>query len=160
MKKEHHYSLTVNWIGNSGTGTSGYKEYKRSHTISAAGKPVIEGSSDPAFMGDASKYNPEELLLSSLSTCHMMWFLHLCADSAVIVTSYIDNPFAVMEESPEGGGRFISVTLNPTVTVTDHNMAEKTNALHKRANERCFIANSVNFPVMHEAKCIVETSTN
>src|SRR5688500_3083851 len=104
MAKEHVYTLTIAWTGNSGTGTSGYRTYERSHRISATNKPEILASSDPAFRGDKQKYNPEELLVASLSSCHMLWFLHLCADQGIIVTDYIDNPSGVMVETADGGG--------------------------------------------------------
>jgi organic hydroperoxide reductase OsmC/OhrA len=112
-------------------------------------KPEILGSSDAAFRGDATKHNPEELLIASLSACHMLWFLHLCADADVVVTSYVDEAVGVMEEKDTGGGQFVEVSLYPQVTVSERWMIEKANELHMRANECCFIANSVNFPVRH-----------
>lgn len=149
MNKEHYYNLTLQWTGNSGSGTSNYRTYERSHIISAKNKEPIFASADPAFRGDKTKYNPEEFLLASISGCHMLWFLHLCADNSIIVTDYIDNPTGIMEETNNGGGRFREVTLNPVVTVKDISSLEKLNDLHKRANELCFIANSVNFIVRH-----------
>lgn len=151
MNTTHHYSLTVKWTGNTGTGTSGYKAYERSHSVTADLKTEINMSSDPAFRGDKTKHNPEELLLASLSSCHMLWYLHLCAEAGVIVTGYYDNATAVMMETPGGGGQFAEATLNPVVTVTEAAMVEKANALHKKANELCFIARSVNFPVRHNS---------
>jgi organic hydroperoxide reductase OsmC/OhrA len=150
MKGHHNYEMTVKWTGNTGTGTSNYKEFERSHTISANGKDEILGSSDPAFRGDATRYNPEELLVASLSACHMLWYLHLCAEARVIVTDYVDNATGIMIETANGGGHFTEVTLNPIVTVTEISMIEKANELHKKANEFCFIAKSVNFPVYHK----------
>lgn len=151
MSKEHFYELTINWTGNKGTGTSDYKQYDRNYTVSCKEKENIFASADPAFRGDHTKYNPEEFLLAALSSCHMLWFLHLCADAGVIVVEYIDNPTGIMIEAEKGGGRFKEVTLNPLVTVTEKSMCEKLDALHKKANEKCFIANSVNFPVIHKA---------
>lgn len=151
MNKEHFYKLTIKWTGNKGNGTLDYRSYERSHVISADNKSDILASSDPAFRGDRAKYNPEELLLASLSSCHMLWFLHLCADKGVIVTDYIDNPIGIMTETDNGGGKFKEVTLNPVVTVTDRNSIDKLGDLHKKANELCFIANSVNFTVRHKA---------
>jgi organic hydroperoxide reductase OsmC/OhrA len=117
--------------------------------VSIDHKPEILGSSDAAFRGDATKYNPEELLIASLSACHMLWFLHLCAEADVVVTSYVDEAVGVMEENETGGGQFVEVSLHPHVTVSDRAMVEKANELHTKAHERCFIANSVNFPVRH-----------
>jgi organic hydroperoxide reductase OsmC/OhrA len=149
MIKEHHYKSTVHWTGNKGAGTGGYTGYERSHQISIENKPDILGSSDPAFRGDKTKHNPEDLLVSSLSSCHMLWYLHLCAEAGVVVMDYIDHATGIMTETEEGGGYFTQVTLNPVVTVLDESMIYSANDLHAKANERCFIANSVNFPVYH-----------
>ncbi|HSV11622.1 MAG TPA: OsmC family protein [Hanamia sp.] len=153
MSGQHNYKLTVKWTGNSGTGTSGYREYERSHTISIANKSDICASSDAAFRGDKAKHNPEDFLLASLSSCHMLSYLHLCAVSSVIVIDYIDEATGIMINTADGGGHFLEVTLNPIVTVTENSMIEKANELHKKANELCFIANSVNFPVHHKPIC-------
>ena len=155
MSKSHHYKLSVQWTGNTGKGTSDYRSYERSHRISAENKPPIEASSDPAFRGDASKYNPEELLLASLSGCHMLWFLHLCSDHGIVVMDYKDEPVGTMIET-ESGGKFKEAILEPLVTITDRALVEKANALHAEANRLCFIANSVNFPVKHEPTCWVK----
>lgn len=155
MAKEHTYNLTVKWTGNNGRGTIDYRSYGRNHQIWAENKEEILASSDPAFRGDRTKYNPEEFLVASLSSCHMLWFLHLCADSGVIVTDYVDKPVGVMVETENGGGKFKEVTLNPTITVTDISMVDKIDGIHRKANELCFIANSVNFPVYHKSTCLV-----
>jgi len=151
MSKEHIYQLQVKWTGNNGTGTSDYKAYERSHLISAENKPDILASSDTPFRGDASKYNPEEFLLASLSSCHMLWFLHFCADNGVIVLDYVDNPIGTMIEIEKAGGKFTSVTLRPLVTVSEEFMIPILNELHEKAHKCCFIANSVNFEVKCEA---------
>ena len=152
MSKQHNYSLKITWTGNTGTGTSGYRNYERSHSIVAGNKPEILASSDPSFRGDTTKYNPEELLLASLSGCHMLSYLHLCAVAGVIVVDYVDEATGIMEETSDGGGHFTEVTLNPVVTVTESSMIDKAKELHKKANEICFIAASVNFPVRHMAE--------
>lgn len=151
MNREHTYQLTVTWTGNKGQGTRSYKAYDRSHTVQAGNKVVIPGSSDPAFLGDADRYNPEELLVASLSSCHMLWYLHLCAEAGVVVTAYTDKATGVMEETANGGGRFTGVTLHPAITVAEAGMIAIADALHVKANELCFIANSCNFPVHHQA---------
>lgn len=147
--KTHNYKVTIKWTGNKGLGTTNYQTYDREHLISIDSKTDILGSSDPAFRGDKTKHNPEDLLVSSLSTCHMLWYLHLCSQSGVVVTDYFDNATGIMKETESGGGHFKEVTLNPIVTVTEDTMIDKANELHKKANELCFIANSVNFPVYH-----------
>src|SRR5678816_2274924 len=153
MSGQHHYTLTIQWTGNKGTGTSHYRAYERSHTIFVDNKTELSASSDPAFRGDKSKHNPEELLVASLSSCHMLSYLHLCAVSFIIFTDYVDNAKGTMVETPDGGGRFIEVVLNPIVRITEISMVQKANELHKKANELCFIANSVNFPVHHNPTC-------
>jgi len=156
MNQQHNYKITVKWTGNTGTGTSNYREYERSHIIITDKKADILGSSDPAFHGDKSKHNPEDLLLAALSSCHMLSYLHLCAVSGVIVTEYIDHATGIMIYTADGGGHFSEVTLNPIVTVTENSMRKKADELHKKANELCFIANSVNFTVHHQAVCKVK----
>ena len=155
MKEQHHYEVTIDWTGNTGAGTSAYADYERSHTISANGKPTIYASADTPFRGDATKFNPEDFLLASLSSCHMLWYLHLCADAGIIVVDYSDKAHGSMVTPPGARGHFSEVVLHPTVTINDANMIERANALHDMAREKCFIANSVNFPVRHEPVCRV-----
>ena len=143
----HHYSLALEWTGNLGTGTSGYRDYARNHTISAPGKPDLLGSADGSFRGDTARWNPEELLLASLSACHQLWFLHLCADAGLVVESYQDAPTGEMQTHADGAGEFISVVLNPEVALTRPIDAAHLASLHEQAHARCFIARSVNFPV-------------
>ena len=149
MKGIHHYFSEIKWTGNRGSGTTDYKSYERDYTIRINNKAIIQGSSDVAFRGDSTKHNPEELLLASLSSCHMLWYLHLCSEQGIVVTEYIDNAKGEMKEEPNGSGRFISVTLFPQVTITEKVLIDKAETLHKKANEMCFIANSVNFHVKH-----------
>lgn len=156
MSKQHHYKLTTQWSGNKGTGTSSYTDYERSHSLLIENKPEILCSSDTAFRGDAKMHNPEDFLLASLSSCHMLWYLHLCADVGVIVVDYTDHATGILTQSPNGSGKFTEVTLNPIVTVTENSMVEQAIALHQKANEFCFLANSVNFPVYHQPVCKVK----
>src|ERR1700722_2275072 len=150
MPKTHRYETTVTWTGNTGSGTSGYRDYERSHAISAAGKPAIPGSSDPAFRGDPARWNPEELLVASLSQCHMLSFLHRCSAAGVVVTGYRDRPIGTMTETADGGGYFTEVVLRPEVSFAEADDAGRADALHHRAHELCFIANSVIFRVRCE----------
>ncbi len=147
MGREHHYQVTVDWTGNLGTGTSDYRKYSRAHEIAVGGKPAIPASSDPAFRGDPARWNPEDLLVASLSACHMLWYLHLCAVAGIVVTGYRDAAGGVMAEGGDGGGRFTRVTLRPAILVKPGTDLEQARALHRQAHEKCFIANSVNFPV-------------
>jgi organic hydroperoxide reductase OsmC/OhrA len=152
MHPNHNYKLTLKWTGNKGSGTSGYRAYDRNHEILIEGKTTLLGSADPTFHGDKTVHNPEDLLLASLSSCHMMSYLHVCVKAGIVVTDYIDNATGVMVVNADGSGRFIEVTLNPIVTITDESLLAKANELHQEANQLCFIANSVNFPVRHRAE--------
>ena len=156
MKKEHHYKTTITWTGNTGKGTENAAAYSRNHIISIKNKTDILASSDTPFRGDGTKHNPEDLLLSSLSQCHMLWYLHICADNGITIIEYIDDAEGIMQENEGGGGQFKEVTLHPKVTITDAGQIEKANALHHAANQKCFIANSVNFQVKHEPVCVVQ----
>ncbi len=149
--KTHRYAVAVDWTGNTGTGTSGYRDYERRHEISAGTrKPAIPGSSDPAFRGDPARWNPEELLVASLSACHKLWYLHLCAEAGIVVQAYTDHAEGEMEETADGSGRFTRVVLRPRVSVAAGCDAAKARELHHTAHAMCFIANSVNFPVACE----------
>ncbi|WP_340107037.1 OsmC family protein [Rhodohalobacter sp. 8-1] len=148
----HHYSSQLQWTGNRGEGTVDYRSYDRSYTVSINGKADIQGSADPVFRGDHSKWNPEELFLASLSACHMLWYLHLCSDAGIRVKSYEDPATGIMEDREDGSGRFTEVKLYPHVTISDSDNLDKAKKLHQHAHERCFIANSCNFPVRHEAE--------
>lgn len=146
----HHYAVTITWTGDRGSGTSGYRAYDRAHEISAAGKPAIAGSSDPAFRGDGGRWNPEELLVASLAACHQLWYLHLAAMAGVVVTAYVDRAEGVMAEAADGSGRFTRVTLRPEVTIAPGSDPAAARSLHEAAHAKCFIANSVGFPVTCE----------
>ena len=152
---QHKYNVTIKWTGNTGTGTSDYRSYERNHIVSVEDKPDILCSSDPSFRGDNTKYNPEELLVASLSSCHMLSYLHLCAISGVVVLEYYDKAKGTMEQTPDGGGHFTEVILFPEVIVSEDSMVDKANELHHRANQLCFIANSCNFPIHHKPSCKV-----
>ncbi len=154
----HHYKVVVEWTGNRGSGTSGYKDFDRTHEISVpgGGKPVIPGSADRAFRGDAARWNPEDLLVASIAACHKLWYLHLCADAGIVVTGYRDEASGEMRQEPDGAGRFTDVTLRPAVRLAPGSDAEKARALHNDAHRMCFIANSLNFPVRCEPDVSVE----
>jgi len=148
--------VRVEWTGNTGTGTSGYRGYERSYEIMAgAAKPAIPGSSDPVFRGDRSRWNPEELLVAALSSCHQLAYLHLCADAGIVVVAYVDRAEGVMAETPDGAGQFTRVTLRPKVMVAAGSNVETARELHHQAHTMCFIARSVNFPVKCEPEIVV-----
>lgn len=147
--RQQQYQLTVKWTGNTGAGTASKDSYERSHEVSVKGKNKIQCSSDSSYNGDKSKNNPEDLLLGSLSACHMLWFLHFCAIEGVIVVDYVDNAEGKMIQTSNGAGYFTEVVLNPQVIVQNTSMIRKAHELHKKASDFCFIANSVKFPVLN-----------
>lgn len=147
---EHRYAVTVRWTGNRGEGTATYRGYSRDHDIEIPGLPVLKGSADPTFHGDRTRYNPEQLLLTALSQCHMLSFLHVAVKHGVVVTAYQDRAEAVMRTNRDGSGQFESATLRPEVTVAAAVDPALMEQLHEEANKVCFIARSVNFPVLHE----------
>lgn len=147
----HDFTVTTTWTGNRGTGTSSYRAYGRDHHIVSPGKrSAIAGSSSPVFRGDADRYNPEELLIAALSACHMLWFLHLCADAGITVEEYRDQAGGTVQMNADGSGQFSHVTLRPAVRLADSSHAGELPVLHERAHHLCFIARSVNFPVRCE----------
>ncbi len=148
--REHHYAVSVEWTGNRGQGTTSYRAFGRDHVILAAGKPELAGSSDPAFLGDPARWNPEELLVAALSACHKLWYLHLCSANGISVQAYRDLASGTMIEDHDGGGRFVDVLLRPHVTVAAGDDVSLALKLHHDANRNCFIANSVAFAVRHE----------
>jgi organic hydroperoxide reductase OsmC/OhrA len=154
MNLEHHYATSIEWVGNRGTGTSDYKAYGRETVITAVGKESIDGSSDRVFHGNAERWNPEELLLAALAECHLLSYLHVAASHGVVVTGYTDAATGTMVQTADGGGHFTSVTLRPRVTVSGGDAALAL-ALHAQASTKCFIAASVNFPVLHEPEIVV-----
>lgn len=158
MTKAHQYKTSLVWTGNKGSGTMDYRSYDRDFVIDINQKASIYGSSDSAFMGDKTKHNPEDLLLSSISSCHMLWYLHLCAKHEIVVMEYRDYAEGTMVENTDGSGKFETVTLHPEVLIADQAHIDLANSLHEEANKMCFIANSLNFPVKHEAVCKASNS--
>ncbi len=156
--KEHRYEISTLWSGAAHGPTRDYKSYSREHQIEIAGKPPIPCSSDPAFMGDPARHNPEEMLVAAISACHMLWYLHLCATKGVVVTSYTDMAVGIMIEEPHNG-RFSQVVLRPTVTITGASDPAIAEALHEPAHAECFIANSVNFPVRCEPTIVIQEAS-
>jgi organic hydroperoxide reductase OsmC/OhrA len=148
--KEHRYRCSVAWTGNTGAGTESYKSYERAHVIGAPGKTDIAGSSDPAFRGDASRWNPEDMLVASASTCHMLWYLHLCAVNGVVVLDYYDEAEGVMVEQADGSGAFSRIVLRPRVKLSAASSEEKARELHHEAHRMCFIANSLKCEIATE----------
>lgn len=156
--RNHHYDTTVTWTGNTGEGTATLRAYEKLYDITAEGKPVIAGSSDPAFRGDPTRWNPEDMLVASLSACHMLWYLSLAAKAKLIVVAYADRATGEMVEDASGAGHFTQVTLSPEIVLaagTTPEQVEQARALHHDAHAMCFVANSVNFPVAAEGTITV-----
>ena len=161
MAPTHHFTATVTWTGNQGTGTSTYRAYSRNHEINGDGKMgLIPGSSAPAFRGDKTRYNPEELLVASLSACHMLWVLHLCAEAKITVVEYVDAASGTMALNPDGSGQLSEVVLRPKITVLEAGRDDDVRLVNEKAHQLCFIARSVNFPVRHEPTVVVPAATS
>jgi organic hydroperoxide reductase OsmC/OhrA len=157
MSKQHSYKAEIKWTGNLGTGTSEYTAYSRNYEVSGDnGREIIKASADPVYRGEASRYNPEELLLAAIAGCHMLWYLHLCADAGVTVVDYKDEASGILTETDDGNGKFSEATITPRVTITKASDAESAEKLHEKAHEFCFIANSLNFPVRCEPTIVFE----
>lgn len=150
--KSHRYVTEVEWTGNLGRGTADYRAYARDHVVRAGAKPELVGSSDPAFRGDAARWNPEDLMVASLSSCHMLWYLHLCASAGITVLAYRDEAEGTMTEDDGGGGRFTGAMLRPVALLAPGTDEGQARALHEEAHRLCFISNSVNFPVAVEPR--------
>lgn len=156
MSKEHHYQVQTEWTGNLGSGTLDYRAYKRDHVISVEGKAAtIAGSSDPSFRGDPKRYNPEELFLSSLSACHLLWYLHLASVNGITVLEYVDHASGTMAEDADGSGRFTSILLAPHIVIAQEDKAARARELHHEAGKKCFIANSVNVGIEYGGEVVV-----
>lgn len=147
----HRYSAELEWTGNHGDGTTHYERYGRDYSVRMHGKPELAGSADPVFRGDAARHSPEDLLLAAIAGCHMLSYLALCARSRICVLAYSDRAEAVMQTTPDGGGRFTSATLHPRVVIRDDAQRARAMALHDKAHAHCYIASSCNFPIRHEA---------
>ena len=150
MTKEHDYTARVVWTGNRGEGTTHYRAYERTWNIETPGKPVIHCSNDPLLGGDPALPNPEDLLIASLSACHMLWYLHLASKAGIVVKAYKDDPLGVGETEPNGASRFLRAILRPTIEVQAGTDLAKAEAIHHDVHNYCFIARSVNFPVAYE----------
>lgn len=153
---EHPYTTRIRWTGNTGQGTAHYRSYTRDWEVAAPGKPPIPCSNDPLLGGNPGLMNPEDLLLSALSGCHMLWYLHLAADAGIVVTAYEDSPIAIGETLPTGASRFLRATLRPRITVKPGADLARAEALHHHIHDVCFIARSVNFPVAIEAVFLID----
>lgn len=152
---QHGYAITVSWTGNRGEGTSTYRSYGRDHVLRAEGKRhSIDGSADRTFHGDADRWNPEELVIAALAQCHMLSYLHVAADAGVVVVDYVDAASGTLHTRADGSGALTEAVLRPVVTIRGGDPAAA-DALHARAAELCFIANSVSFPVRHEPRTVV-----
>ncbi len=149
MHLKHLFKAALNWSKDNGKSI----RYTKNHTISFEGKEALTISAAKAFKGDPSLHNPEDLLLSSLMSCHMMSYLYICAQHQIEVIDYQDQAIATLETNENGSGRFIEVRLNPQVTISNGEQIALANTLHHQAHQLCFIANSCNFPILHQATC-------
>lgn len=152
MAKLHDFDAKIRWTGNQGRGTEHYKAYTRDWTLESPGKPPVACSNDPMLGGNPELYNPEDMLIAALSSCHMLWFLHLASDAGLIVQSYTDTPVGTGESLPDGTGRFVSALLQPEIGLTAPFDTELADRVHAQIHNHCFIARSVNFPIQIKAR--------
>ncbi|TCU46598.1 organic hydroperoxide reductase OsmC/OhrA [Curtobacterium sp. PhB25] len=157
--QDHTYEVSVSWTGDRGTGTSGYRDYGRDHVVSAVGKPDVVGSADPTFRGDRDRWNPEELVVAALAQCHMLSYLHVAVTQGFTVVDYRDTATASLNLNRDGSGELTGATLHPVVTILEADRVADAEAAHATANQLCFIARSVSFPVHHEAQTVVRAAT-
>jgi len=155
---KHDFPAKIIWTGNRGTGTSAYKDYDRTWSMITSGKVVVHCSNDPLLGGDPSKYNPEDMLIACVASCHMLWYLHLCSTAGVTVVSYEDDPVGVGESAPDGSGQFVEAVLHPKITITAGSDPQKARDIHDEIHKVCFIARSVNFPIRYKVEIEVEES--
>ena len=147
--KRHTYSIRVDWTGNQGTGTSAYRAYSRAHEISAPGKTAISGSSDPVFRGDAARWNPAELLIAALSTCHQLWYLHLCVDAGIVVVAYSDEASGVEIEPGNSKASRCGRTSSsrPTLMRTSHAVCTMPPPRNVLSRARCSVEHEPTFEI-------------
>jgi organic hydroperoxide reductase OsmC/OhrA len=151
----HTYDVTVTWTGNRGEGTTGIRDYDRDLVVSADGPEDIAASSDPGYLGDPKRWNPEQLFTASISQCHMLWYLGICSRAGVVVHAYSDEAVGTMVSEADHHARFTEVVLRPRIVVGTEDQVERAIALHEKAHEFCFIAQSVNFEVKVEPEIVV-----
>lgn len=156
MPLKHFFKAILNWQDEKNPAT----RYIKNHTLSFEGKADLKLSAAKAFKGDPDLHNPEDLLLSSLMSCHLMSYLYVCSLHQINVLSYSDNAIGTLETDEKGSGRFVEVHLHPVVIIDNPAQIDLANALHKKANELCFIANSCNFKVLHTSTCKIGETTD
>jgi organic hydroperoxide reductase OsmC/OhrA len=156
--KKHSYHTNLTWTGHTEKVPS-FKRHNRSYVLEIEGKPPVLGSSDPEFRGDRSRWNPEDLLVAALSSCHHLFFMYLCGQAGIEVLGYEDRAEGTMEENPDGSGQFSAVTLRPKVRLAPGSDVKVAELIHHASHEKCFIARSVNFPVRNEPTFEVADAT-
>ena len=155
MTHEHSFHAAIRWTGNRGQGNATYRGYDRTWEVNTEGKPVIQCSNDPMLGGDPTLHNPEDLLVNAVSSCHMLWYLHLAFDAGVLVTGYEDTPEGIGVSDSSGAGQFKKVILRPRITLGPGMDPVKADGVHAKIHDVCFIARSVNFPIEYKAKYVV-----
>lgn len=151
MNLRLEYAVSVEWAGDDRRIADGRRAYARDVVVRSEGKlHAIEASADPAFFGDGTRWNPEELLLAALAECHLLSYLHVAARRGIDVVAYTDAAEGWLERLPEGRGRFAEAVLRPVVTIGADSDPQTALDAHAEAASLCFIGASVNFPVRHE----------
>ncbi|MGY5355813.1 OsmC family protein [Wenyingzhuangia sp. IMCC45467] len=151
MNNEHTYKIGLEWKGKLTTNKRNKLSYERIYELSFDNKPNLTGSSDATFHGDNTLYNPEEMLLSALSSCYMMSFFYICSLKNIEIVSYKDNPMGMVKVNPNGSGQFEEVLLQPSIAIKSCK-AKLIEQAFTEAHDYCFIARSCNFNILHNPK--------
>jgi organic hydroperoxide reductase OsmC/OhrA len=148
----HLFECRLAWTGAASGPTRDYASYSREYRVDFTGKPSLVGSAAAAFRGDPALHNPEDLLMAALVSCHCLSYLALATRAHLEVVAYEDSATGRMERT-DGSIRFVEVLLRPHVTLASGD-ADVARALHAKAHHECFIASSVNFPVLNEPEIL------
>ena len=155
MSENHTFEATLTWPADPAQALPPDPAFSRNAVLGSPGHPDFPGSSPTIFGGEASRYNPEELVTIALAHCHMLTYLALAAKKRVAVLAYEDRATAVLGKDPASGKmKLISAQLRPKVTVAKGTNLEDARAMHAKAHEYCFVSNSVNFPVANAPKIV------
>ena len=146
------HRITLNWQRNDATFERGH--YPKDHTVRYLGGQTLGVSSAAAYGGNAALADPEQMLLSALSSCHMLTFLAVAANRGYVVDQYLDDAECELGKNAEGATAVVTATLRPAVRFVGDKQpsAEDYDKLHERAHKGCFVGQSVKTAVRVEPR--------
>ncbi|MDW5291019.1 OsmC family protein [Formosa sp. PL04] len=150
FKIQNHWDLETALIEKQSGGSL------KTHQVFLEDGKTFEVSAAKAFKGDASKYNPEELLMAALSSCHFMSYIYVCEQAGIFILKYSDNVEGFLKLNDDGSGAFTKIILKPKVTIKTVELKELAEALHTKAGRLCFIANSCAFEIEYKPRILIE----